>query len=579
MSTMSDRMTSFLAHDVQFGRFSLSAVTVVVVAVALVTNLIGLIGGPIMYQPDSGNYLIAAAMLWQQGTLMGVDLNRVPGYAIFLSPILGLGGAGAMTLMATVQHGLAVATSAMIVRIGHLLDERRILGLVAGLLSAFSLQFQSYSRLPMSEIPHAFMAILGLLLVLQHLRGGRRGAILVAIAAFCLATVIRPSTQLIPWFLLGYILVRMAFPGSFARLFPNWPVPSRRSDAVTFGAGTALTVLLLAPWAVHNWSHQGYFGLTGSFGINFYSNTVEYGGFADEQSPALAEIKRHWEEFEAKTVAAGQPPEDVYTWRHHWASARHVMGNTGWPMWEADKLFKQAAFDAIKAHPGQYLRHIAQNIYNTLMMLEPTYNYVPGLRKGEIPPAYMEAAWSLDDMERVRAFHDRAVLSMGLIEPGTLKFGQANPVTPVYGALLTAYQSVVMYGNRLLLLLAAGGAIAVVLVVRGRREWLVILAFLTYVVGVTAVVVPGAPRHRLPIDPVICLVYALALVTAIRLGWHRLVWVWREKVLPRPQWGLRETGRAWFTLAVLGAAVVFGLKVGGKGGLLMILLAIAAILV
>jgi len=545
----------------------------VVVSVALMVNLIGLVGGPLMYQPDSGNYLVSAYMLWQHGSFAGVNLNRVPGYTLFLAPILGLGGAMAMPLMAGVQQCLAVATSAMIVRIGDLLDDRRVLGLVAGLLSAFSLQYQSYARLPMSEIPYGVLAVAGLWAFLVHLKSGGRKSMLVAVLLFSLATLMRPSAELLPWLIVFIALCRALLPGVWSRLFPQWPVPARRKGLVSAVFSVFVTTATLLPWCVHNLIETGYFGLTGTVGLNLYSNTVEYGGFLDENSAAIAEIKRHWDEFEAKQIAKGEPPETTYTWRNHWASMRHVMGNTGWPMWQADNLFKKAALDAIKAHPKTFARHVVKNTYITLVTTEPTYNYLAGLRQDEVPPDYIKYALSLDNMERVRAMHDGIISRGGMAPERTLRFGEANAITPVYGVLMTAYHSVVMYGNRMLMLLGVGCGIALLLALRGHSEWLVMLGFLAYVVLVPALVVPGAPRHRLPSDPAICLFYGLALVTMVRL------------IVARARFGLigsataepRERFRILVTLAALVVAAALGMQVGGADGLMVTALALVAL--
>ena len=483
-----------------------------------VVNLVVLAGGSALYFPDSANYVLSAYSMFLDGNFH-VGFARTPGYSLFLSPIVGLAGAHAMIAMMTVQHALVVLLSIGVVKIGDQLDRSKALGLVAGVLSAFSLQLAAYANLPMSEVLYAALATWGLLFALRYVRQDHVDQLIAAMVLFSAATVVRPAGQFLAFVLIGFATLRLFIPALLPDASPGTGNGPKRVKAVASAATVCFTIV--TPWIFFNYAHYGFFGLGGNPGLNLYSNTVEYGDFQDGNSPAIADIRRQWEVSEAKSVARGETPEPLSTWRNHWASMTHYMDATGLPMWKADKVFLKAAVDAIKAHPEAYVRHVLENIYRNLVYAEPAYLYLPGLRDGEKGAGFMRYALPVSNLEGPRRNLADAVDRRGLLEVNPIRFNEPTVLTPVYGFLAFAYHSVQLHGTRLLAVFAAGFALAVWNGFRpGGMLWWVVLAYVAYLAFVPMLVVPASPRHRLPADPAIALLYGTFIVFVIRAGWR-----------------------------------------------------------
>lgn len=510
-------MRKFFDMEVTLGgglRVSLPLFTVFITT--LITNGIGLIGASAYFQPDSGGYIASALNILKYGDFHGIGLNRVPGYSSFLAAVMAVFGQHFMLGLMVVQHLMMVLISIMVFKIGGEVDHTGRVGFAAGIFSAFSLQLQAYANLPMSEVLFTTLCLFGLWMGLRVLRVNAPLPLLLSALTFSFATLVRPSGQMLALLVLSIPLFRALFP-SLRVLFPGGVFGNRRAHLLHFFMGAVVVAAVLVPWMGFNKKVYDYFGITATFGLNLYSNTVEYGNFWDDDSPAIAEIKKRWKQGEEIRVASGALTETKMTWRNHWPSVSRYINATNTNLAVADKVYLRAAIDAIKAHPGKFLKQVIRNIFGDLYYAEPIYQYLPGLSLDDTPPFLMRHMLSIEIGAGVKDVIADLVDNMTSWEGEPIHFDQPNGVTPLYGMLATAYHSVVIRGMQLILFLAIGVCVALYHTIRKKDlAWFMVLAFLGYLIVVPGIMVPGSPRHRLPADPMIDIMYALAAVSIMR---------------------------------------------------------------
>ena len=533
-----DRVTDSLRHgDVLIlGRYRLSVALAIVVAMAATINGIQLIGAPFLYFPDSGGYVLSAFQIFFEGRFDGIGLSRTVGYPAFLAPIMGLAGKHAVIVMAGLQHAMAVAIAFLAFKIVEELHPSRLFAFIAGLLTAFSLQLQSYARLPMSEVLYTFVCMIALLCALRYAKSGATRAFLMAVFLFSVAALVRAGGKLLPFMIIAVPLMQALFP-NWRFLFPSREIVGKPDHIKRIGFGIVIVAVVYGPWSFYNLIQHGYFGLNGTLGLNLFSNTVEYGKFADEKSAALADIRKRWDEFEAIRAAKGESPETKYTWRNHWLSFGHYMGATGLSMHEADKVYLRAAKDAIAAHPLAFVTQILDNIYISAALPEVTYLYNAAVPIGTKPPWYMPYAWS---MEYMTASTDRLISVIdGYFPklPNPIHYRPPNAFSPVYGTVSSIYHRAVANANLTIAVFLASLAAMIGLMVRQNDvRWLVVLGYLANTVILAMVVVPGSPRHRIPADPIINIGTAAAILVLL----SALAWGW--SVLRRYGYGVADVG-------------------------------------
>lgn len=513
----------FLARDFYIaGSIPLTAPMASVLFLALLTNGIQFAGGTAMYFGDSGGYLISAYNLFDHGTFT-TNATRTPGYHVFLAPILGLGGKYGISLMMAVQQALMVILALVVVKIGDELDPSRALGFVAGLICAFSLQLQSYARLPMTEGLYTFICTLGLLYTLRHLRTGTLKTFLLATAIFSLAALVRPVGMYLAVAFLCLPVARMLFP-SWRFIFPGRkPAGNRREHAKGLILGAAIFTAAVLPWSFHNYNIHGFFGLVSNLGQNLYSVTIEY-GFIDENSEALKDIQARWAQMQEARRKEGKPTETKYTWRNHWPAVHAYLATTGLKLWQADKVFMRAALDAIRANPWGYLRKIISNMYlGNFQWFEYTHRYVPGLKKGEAPPDFMRYAVPVMNLENNRGPIHRIVERMKRGSPNPILYSEPTFMTPVFGVLATAYHTVIRKPKVVFALFLFG---LVLVVFKGFKEkpliWWSLPAYVFYQAFLPLFVVMASPRQGFSAYPAMDIFYAMAVLFIVLMGFRIL---------------------------------------------------------
>lgn len=511
--------SEILDRDIRlFGHWRVTAPALLVFVLSAAVNVIEAAGGAFMFYPDSATYTSPAYIFFHKGTLDGVSLFRMPGYPIFLAPILGLFGSHGVLAMAVIQHAMTTLIAVFVVWIGDEMDRSRRLGLIAGIFSAFAFQLHAYARLPMTEVPFTFTAILGLLFTLRYLRTGESGSFLVAVFLFSIATMIRPVGMFMPLILMIVPAAKVLFPGCSLLATGSTP-PCRKKNILHLIAAGAVFACLVSPWMFRNLNVHNYFGLSPTIGVNLYGTVVDSERLIDERSPAIADIKRRWDEYEKTRIARGERPEIKYDWRQHVISLGYYMAATKKPLMEADKVFFQAALDGIKSHPWGYVRLVLRSIYYSFVYTDRAFHYAPGVEAGRASPWYMSHTLPVMENEESRQTLYRIAASYLPNDQNPFVWRQPTFMTPAYGMLTSAYDTIQRRGVYLLFIFVFGLGVAAFLMVKQRNiQWLALFFYLAYVAAIPFLIVPGSPRYRLAADPVIDVITALALIYAVILA-------------------------------------------------------------
>ncbi len=532
-----EKTNAYVMHrDIHLpGGVRLSAPVFIVACIALITNAVQVLGAPFVFYGDSWNYVMGAYEIFRNGNFTTIGNFRTPGYHFILGPIFSLTGNDAIQVMSIVQHFMAVLISLIVVLIGEELDKSRWLGLVAGVVSAFSLQIQALARIPMTEVSYVLFVFLGILLCIRYTKSAKTLTFICAVASISFATLIRPAGMVLP---ILFLAIPIIYPPLSALRGTN-PQQNRVDTAGQsllkrmglVAAGATIVLATLLPWSWYNWKNNGYFGLVSSLGVNLYSTTIEYGNFVDPESPSFLEIRKTWDRIEASRAAKGKATDPRFSWRNHLHAFGHLREAFGGDAAKADRLMLQAALDAISKNPWAYARQVFENIRITLLYAEPAYRYVPGLRDDDQVPSYMPNAWTTTRLVPAMESLKRTAEPYAPGEENPVVWRTATVFTPVFGAMSSLYHELMMRPTMMLILTFFGFACAMIVAIRNiDLGWLILVTYVGYAILAPLMVVPGSPRHRLPADPALTLLFAYGLICSVSLALKTTQKLWTSTV-------------------------------------------------
>jgi hypothetical protein len=237
----------------------------------------------IMGEGDTDSYLIKAVALAERGTYdtgaVEYELNRLPGYALFLAGIFKVAGYH-LSLVPFVQ-GLMFCGSALALAFAL----RRWVPaplLAAGLVLAILSPFQIWSaRSIMSESTFSTFANLALACLCEHLNADSRRKALWLLLFGALATeaiFIRPNGITVFAALVPTVLPRML---DLLRSAPTWNARIRESCRMLwpYGLAAAMPALALLAWSARNYQSRHYFGATDMGGVSLNCGLLGSGTF------------------------------------------------------------------------------------------------------------------------------------------------------------------------------------------------------------------------------------------------------------------------------------------------------------
>jgi hypothetical protein len=202
---------------------------------------------------DSQAYFLPAYDLVHGGQFE-LGLRRTPAYPLFVAGALVLLGDDLRGIV-LLQHLLGVGTAGLTFVLGRLVaGERaaagRVVGVVAGLLSAVSAPLVTYGHYVLTESLFAFAVTAMLVGLVWATRRGRPALWLLGGILIGLAAMVKPIGQVfLPLAVVaGYLTAASWRP---VTRVARWPAPTRRAllAAALVGGGYALAI---APWSIRN---------------------------------------------------------------------------------------------------------------------------------------------------------------------------------------------------------------------------------------------------------------------------------------------------------------------------------------
>ncbi|MDC1213971.1 hypothetical protein N8000_05800 [Rhodospirillales bacterium] len=475
-------------------------------------HVLWILGSSPIYQPDAGNYALSAMLLQNGWDVFATSIgsNRVPGYSLFMGAIVWPFGKHGMLVLLIVQHALLVWGSVLVVKISDELNPDGILGFVAGIISCFCFQLYGYANQPMSEVPYAFLLTSGVFFAARYLKTDNGIKLFYAVACFSIATLFRPAAKILPWLLMGIVVLRAIWPRF---LYSEHRVVRGIHTFQRFIIGSLVACSILSPWAVYNFVSNGHFSLTGTLGLNLYSNTIEYGGFWDEESKDFNRIRDAYPVGREKRLADNIPTDGAATWRQHMSAMGHFIAAEDMSMWNADQVFVNAAVDAIKAHPDLYIRHVFRTIVQSMIYTDLTFLALPGFDENAPRPLIFNYSKDLDNWLSPMTVTKEIIDSFGFEVSNPIRFYEPTIVTPVIGVLSNLYAGLSLRWIIGFSIFVCGLVICLwqAFASRSPISWL-LLAFFGFQVVITAMVVPGSARYRMPGDLVFSIILALPFV-------------------------------------------------------------------
>lgn len=202
------------------------------------------------------------------------EIFRTPGYPFFL--LVGSLGDGQnwWHTVLIIQIALDVLLVYMTYLLGWLLLDRRV-GLWAAALQAVSDVAIASSDRVLSDGLFAFLLTLSVLLVVYHLRSGRRWAVLASAAVLGAGCYVRPVGQVYLAILAGFLLLRAIRSFWIDRaangLQSSGPGSAKKSAAMVNLAMFALVAIALTgPWVVRNMVRADFRGFSSFAGDSVF---------------------------------------------------------------------------------------------------------------------------------------------------------------------------------------------------------------------------------------------------------------------------------------------------------------------
>jgi hypothetical protein len=269
------------------------------------------------------------------------------------------------------------------------------------------------------------------------------------------------------------------------------------------------------PWMFHNLNRFGSFSMGGNLGQNLFSRVVEYDRFIDDESTAIRDIRTTFEK-DRQERRMDSAVKISHDWYNHWPTTHAYMRYHKVNEYEANRVLMQAALDGIRKYPFLYLGKTLEAIARTLASREITYLYIPALEKER------SRNWPFSLMRNVHELNE-FYENYDWVGADYLAVSEtSNALTRLYSRLAGIYD--IMVSSKILvfgLLIIQGLGLLACLThaVSGPRrlEMLLLVGYLVYGLLLPLLVVPWYPRHRLPIDPVLCFLYFMPLFLVVDL--------------------------------------------------------------
>ena len=275
--------------------------------------------------PDSMGYVMAAhGDLWSQ-------VGHPVGYPLFLRGLHAV--SDHLALVTVVQHGLGLATAALLYLAARELGANRLVAAVPAGVVLLSGDQLFYEQAVLSEAPFTFLVAAMVYAAARSARGGA-GWVLAAGVALGLANGVREVALFMAPVVFGWTL---------------WQgPPGRGRRALRTGGGVVATAALVAVYVLAQQDATGDGGLSRTAGWSAYARTAQFADCADFTPPAGTAALCE------RTPSAERPGPSFY----HWNPASPAWKAFGGPP-AGDALLGRFGRAAVLHQPLTYLGTVA----------------------------------------------------------------------------------------------------------------------------------------------------------------------------------------------------------------------------
>lgn len=525
------------------GRNGVGRVLTAVAIVAVLINGLAFSASHLWVCPDSSYYIALAGGIAERFDLTNeLFLIRPPGYPLLLAGIFVVFGSWSPVAILVVQHALVVGVAALTTLIAWHLTSRRSVALLAGLMTACSLQLLAFANVIVTEVPYTFTLVLSVyFLVRYHRSGGVRYLAFASLTAG-VACLIRPA---------GLSVVGICVAAAVYRVWValhegadgETPTPTngvywRRGSALSKprGAGrlswlrrltegpavaVAPALLVVLPFTAVNRLVHGAQLSGGCANLALYHRLLTMDKLDSTNSAALSDIRA----VVRQAVRRGDVPAhaDYRQWGpvwHAYESVRKV------PLVESSAMIGEACRDLIAENIGAVFKNTVRYAYWMLMVPDSFYRFHPGAAPGVRTPTGEYVRNPKADLFEASTYEP-------LMRPWIAPYHHYLPLATEPTATTSAWREiarwfytnvdkgrpVVGWGDSpyeefgWLCLLGIVGSFWV----RERTGWLLVLGVILVQVVPSAFFGGPTPRYAVPVNPLMLLYAALLPVMAWRI--------------------------------------------------------------
>lgn len=497
-------------------------------AVAFLISAISFAASQLWVSPDASYYVELAGGLADRFDLRSqLFLIRPPGYPVFLAVMFWLFGDASPTAIMVAQHLMVVGVVYLITLIAWRITRQSWSALLAGLMTACSLQLITYANLVMTEAPYTLATVWALYYLVRFHQTNRNRDLVLASALVGVGYTFRPIGMVLLPLCMAVALVsefrRFGVLAFHVRRFGVSAFGLRRLGVSTFFAvAPALGVYL--PCMIQNQLLHGGDLSTRCADLALYFRIVYMDKLDTNDSAALNDIRAVVAEAREKKLI----PEsaDYRLWGPVWQAYEK---SRGIELADSSRIMGRAARDLIAEHPVAVLDGTIR--YSLWMILVPDgfYRFHPGGAPGittadgeckRDPAAPILAANTYEPMMRpwTRPYEHYLPLR-----------SDATALTPYWSGVARWFYEKIEKGPSLLGIgdtpyeafgwLCMAGMCACVFT-RQRSSWLIIIAAIGLQIVVSAFLAGPTPRYAVPVRPLLLLFPTIPLVIAISWSWR-----------------------------------------------------------
>ncbi|MBW1769199.1 MAG: glycosyltransferase family 39 protein, partial [Deltaproteobacteria bacterium] len=252
----------------------------------------------VVFKPDSRMYVSLAEGLTKYGSFVypetpaRPDVERMPGYPLFLASVLWLFG-GSLLPVVVIQIILDSLSCVLIYRLGETIWKGA--GLLSGVLASLNIGMITYSHFILNDSLFLFFFLVLLIMTFKFLGEPEWKYGVILGACMGVAALIRPVIVYIPLLFIPFFFIYFTVKLKFTLI-------TAAGKVIFVGL---IFILSISPWLIRNYVHYGRFKLTAQSGEHLLQYVVPFVWQYSKGVPFIEGMKKTSEEFQEKAEEEG----------------------------------------------------------------------------------------------------------------------------------------------------------------------------------------------------------------------------------------------------------------------------------